>query len=106
MIKDANVDFHGIVVSDYEYSPEEDAYIRKDGANRGVSFIESDIVNNTNSNVTTKVKEIKELEKNKYTVYFDLVDNSSDYVSDSGEVVLSINEEDFSLNIDSCKIYE
>ena len=106
LIKDANVDFHGIVVSDYEYSPEEDAYIRKEGANRGVSFIESDIVNNSSSNVTTKVKEIKELEKNKFTVYFDLVDDLSDYVSDSGEVVLSINEEDSSLNIDSCKIYE
>ena len=47
----------------------------------------------------------EKLLKNKFTVYFDLVD-SSDYVSDSGEVVLSINEEDSSLNIDSCKIYE
>ena len=105
LLKDANVDFHGIVVSDYEYSPEEDAYIRKDGANRGVAFIESDIVNDSNLNVSTKVKEIKELEKNKFTVYFDLVDGSSDSVSDSGEAVLSINEEDSSFNIDSCKIY-
>ena len=47
----------------------------------------------------------EKLLKNKFTVYFDLVDDSSDYVSDSGEVVLSINEEDSSLNIDSCKIY-
>lgn len=105
LLKDVNVDFHGIVVSDYEYSPEEDAYIRVEGANSGVAFIEGDIANDSNLNVTTKVKEIKELEKNKFTVYFDLVDDLSDYVSDSGEVVLSINEEDSSLNIDSCKIY-
>ena len=105
LLKDVNVDFHGIVVSDYEYSPEEDAYIKKEGANSGVSFIEGDIANDSNLNVTTKVKEIKELEKNKFTVYFDLVDSSSDSVSDSGEVVLSINEEDSSFNIDSCKIY-
>ena len=105
LLKDVNVDFHGIVVSNYEYSPEEDAYIRVEGANSGVAFIEGDIANDSNLNVTTKVKEIKELEKNKFTVYFDLVDSSSDSVSDSGEVVLSINEEDSSFNIDSCKIY-
>ena len=105
LLKDVNVDFHGIVVSNYEYSPEEDAYIRVEGANSGVAFIEGDIANDSNLNVSTKVKEIKELEKNKFTVYFDLVDSSSDSVSDSGEVVLSINEEDSSFNIDSCKIY-
>ena len=105
LLKDVNVDFHGIVVSNYEYSPEEDAYIRVEGANSGVAFIEGDIANDSNLNVSTKVKEIKELEKNKFTVYFDLVDGSSDSVSDSGEAVLSINNEDSSFNIDSCKIY-
>ena len=105
LLKNVNVDFHGIVVSDYEYSPEEDAYIRVEGANSGVAFIEADIANDSNLNVSTKVKEIKELEKNKFTVYFDLVDGSSDSVSDSGEAVLSINNEDSSFNIDSCKIY-
>lgn len=100
----SNVDFHGIVVSDYEYNPEKDSFVKSIGANANISGIESEINSIDYSDKKASVQKIEKTKDNKCKVTFNIVSSiiSSDSVEATGEAILSIQDDD--LKIDSCTI--
>lgn len=98
------VDFHGIIVSGYEYNPEKNTFVKSKNAYSNLSEIENEINNIDFSNQKAIVKQIEKTDDDKYKVFFDIVDdNSIDSIAkDSGEAILSIS--DNTLVIDSCNI--
>ena len=53
-----SLDYHGILVSDFEFSPQDNAFIRVEGANSGVSSIENQVFMNENSDNKLSIKKI------------------------------------------------
>lgn len=98
-----NVDFHGILVSDYEYNFENDTFVKSPGANPGLSNIESQVSGIDYSNQTSKVQKIEKLDDNKYKIYFNITDSvNTENIFNSGDAILHIENNDFI--IDSCSI--
>lgn len=98
-----NVDFHGILVSDYEYNFENDTFVKSPGANPGLSNIESQVSGIDYSNQTSKVQKIEKLDDNKYKIYFNIVDFiNPENVLNSGNIIIHIENNEF--KIDSCTI--
>lgn len=103
-ISSDTLDFHGILVSDYEYLPEEDAFRRVEGANSGLSSIENQVQMTTNSGDKLSVKNIEKISNNSYTVYFDIVDSTTQdsVVSETGTATISVINGSYEL--ESCTI--
>ena len=98
-----NVDFHGILVSDYEYNFENDTFVKSPGANPGLSNIESQVSGIDYSNQTSRVQKIEKLDDNKYKIYFNITDSvNTENIFNSGEVIIHIENNEFV--IDSCSI--
>ena len=98
-----NVDFHGILVSDYEYNFENDTFVKSPGANPGLSNIESQVSGIDYSNQTSSVQKIEKLDDNKYKIYFNITDSvNTENIFNSGEVIIHIENNEFV--IDSCSI--
>lgn len=100
------LDFHGIIVSDYEYNPEKDSFIKTPGANSNLAGIELSANNIDYSNKKTSIQKIEKTSDNKYKISFNIVDamvdNSS--VEASGEAIVIV--ENNNLKIESCNINE
>jgi len=115
----SNLDFHGIVVSDYRYDPENDTYVKAPGENAAISVMEAEINTIDYSNQKARVQKIERTEDNKCKVTFNIVnvmndgrptesmnsDNNNESTISSGEAILSIDENK-NLKIDSCSINE
>lgn len=98
-----NVDFHGILVSDYEYNFENDTFVKSPGANPGLSNIESQVSGMDYSNQKSSVQKIEKLEENKYKIYFNIIDIiNSENILDTGDIIVHIENNEFV--IDSCTI--
>lgn len=98
------VDFHGIVVSDYEYNPENDTFVKSIGANANISGIEAEINSLNYFDKKASVQKIEKTKDNKCKVTFNIINTiiGNDSVEASGEAILSIKDND--LIIDSCTI--
>lgn len=97
----SDIDYHGILVSDYEFLPDEDAFKRVDGANSGMTSIENNVEMDANGNEKVSVSNIEKLSDSSYKVFFDVVDSLSDSrVLNSGSVVISVDNGSYKL--DSC----
>ena len=103
-ISSDTLDFHGILVSNYEYLPEEDAFRRVEGANSGLSSIENQVQMVTNNVDKLSVKNIEKLSDNSYMVYFDIVDSTTQdsVVSETGTATISVINGSYEL--ESCTI--
>lgn len=100
-----SVDFHGILVSDYEFSPENDTFIKSIGAYPGMSNIETDINGTDYSNKKADIQKIEIQEKNKYKVTFNIIDNmmlENSIIDSSGEAIVLFKEGN--IKIESCNI--
>lgn len=99
-----SVDFHGIVVSDYEYNPETDSFEKAPGANANLAGIEADASSITYSDKKASVQKIEETDDNKYKVSFNVVNSMIDdeVVEATGEAIISL--QDGELILESCTI--
>lgn len=102
----SNVDFHGILVSDYEYDTENDTFVKSAGANANISGLEAEINTIDYSDKKADVQKIEKLSDNTFKVTFNIVNSTvEDGIAEAtGEVVLSIQDDE--LVIDSCTINE
>ncbi len=103
----SGVDFHGIIVSDYTYNPENDTFEKTPGANSNIAGIEAGANSIDYSDKKAIVQTIEETSDDKYKVIFNIVDSmviDNPTTEATGEVILSIKNNDF--NIDSCTINE
>lgn len=97
-----NIDFHGILISDYEYMPEENVFKRTPGANSNMKIIESSYNSRNEENIV--VTDMKKLSNSSYEVYFNIVDSyDTDFVSNNGMAVIEVNE-DNSFKTVSCSL--
>lgn len=100
-----NVDFHGILVSDYEFNPEDDTFVKSPGAYANMSSIETDINNTDYLNKKANIQKIEKQEENKYNVTFNIVDNMTPenaIVNASGNAVILFK--DGNITIESSNI--
>lgn len=97
-----SLDYHGILVSDFEFSPQDNAFIRVEGANSGVSSIENQVFMNENSDNKLSIQKIEKASKDSYIVYFNVMDSSESNVSASGSV--TINVVDNAYELENCTI--
>ena len=102
----SGVDFHGIIVSDYTYNPENDTFTRTPGANANIAGIEAEVNSIDYSDKKASVQNIEKTSDDKYKVIFNIVNSMIDNPTPeaTGEVILSIKDDE--LNIDSCTINE
>ena len=102
----SGVDFHGIIVSDYTYNPENDTFIKTPGANANIAGIEAEVNSIDYSDKKAIVQNIEKTSDDKYKVIFNIVNSMIDNPTPeaTGEVILSIKDDEF--NIDSCTINE
>lgn len=102
----SGVDFHGIIVSDYTYNPENDTFTRTPGANANMAGIESEVNSFDYSDKKASVQSIEKTSDDKYKVIFNIVNSMIDNPTPeaTGEAILSIKDDE--LNIDSCTINE
>lgn len=100
----ASVDFHGIVVSDYEYDPETDSFVQSIGANANIAGIEADVNSVNYSDKKADVQKIEKTSDNKYKVSFNIVNSivGSDSVEATGEAIISLQDD--KLILDSCTL--
>ncbi len=100
----ASVDFHGIVVSDYEYNPETDSFEKAPGANANLAGIEADASSITYSDKKASVQKIEETEDHKYKVSFNVVNSMIDDGTPeaTGEAIILL--QDGELILESCTI--
>ena len=96
------VDFNGIVVSDYVYNPENDTFDKAEGTNPGMQDIEMEANTMDYSDKKADVQNIVK-EDDKYKVSFNINDNN-DIVEATGEAIITIN--DGKITIESCNIAE
>lgn len=100
-ISSDTIDYHGILVSDYEFVPEEDAFKRVDGANRAMASIENVVELTGNSNEKISITGIEKLTENSYKVNFNVVDSLSvDRILNSGNA--TIIAQNGAYELDSC----
>ena len=99
-----SVDFHGIVVSDYEYNPETDSFEKAPGANANLAGIEADASSITYSDKKASVQKIEETEDHKYKVSFNVVNSMIDDGTPeaTGEAIILL--QDGELILESCTI--
>ena len=98
-----NMDFHGILISDYEYNFEKDTFVKSPGANPGLSYVESQAGGQDYSNQKTNIQKIEKIEDNKYKIYFNITDSvNTENIFNSGDVIIHIENNEFV--IDSCSI--
>ena len=102
----SGVDFHGIIVSDYTYNPENDTFIKTPAANANIAGIEAEVNSIDYSDKKAVVQNIEKTSDDKYKVIFNIVNSMIDNPTTeaTGEVILSIKDDE--LNIDSCTINE
>lgn len=100
----SGIDFHGIIVSDYEYNPENETFRKSPGANANIAGIESEVNSIDYSGKKASVQKIEKTKDNKCKVTFNIVNSiiGNDSVEATGEAILSIQDND--LKIDSCTI--
>lgn len=100
----ASLDFHGIVVSDYEYNPETDSFEKAPGANANLAGIEADASSITYSDKKASVQKIEETEDHKYKVSFNVVNSMIDDGTPeaTGEAIISL--QDGEIILESCTI--
>ena len=100
----ASVDFHGIVVSDYEYNPETDSFEKAPGANANLAGIEADASSITYSDKKASVQKIEETEDHKYKVSFNVVNSMIDDGTPeaTGEAIILL--QDGEIILESCTI--
>lgn len=100
----ASLDFHGIVVSDYEYNPETDSFEKAPGANANLAGIEADASSITYSDKKASVQKIEETEDHKYKVSFNVVNSMIDDETPeaTGEAIILL--QDGELILESCTI--
>lgn len=90
-ISSDTIDFHGILVSNYEYLPEQDAFKRVEGANIGLASIESQVQTDANSTDKLSITNIEKISDNSYIVYFDVISSETENVaSKTGAVTISV----------------
>ena len=100
-ISSDTLDFHGILISDYEYLPAEDAFKRVEGANKGMGDLENQVETTASKNGKTSIKTIEKKVKDSYIVYFDVVSlDSEDNIIDSGNVTIKVVDDNYEL--ESC----
>lgn len=99
-----SIDFHGILVSNYEYLPEQNAFQRVEGANSGMASIETQVNSIANSNdKKISITNIERLSDISYIVHFNIVSsNSENTTSETGNATISINNGIYEL--ESCNI--
>lgn len=100
----ASIDFHGIIVSDYEYNPETDSFEKAPGANANLAGIESDANSIDYSDKKASVQKIEETDNGQYKVTFNIVNRMIDDATAeaTGEAILSL--QDGKLVLESCTI--
>ena len=59
LINTSTLDFHGIAIPNYRYSPDQEAYIKQEGINSSLSFIDSNIIGISDYNEKTTITKIK-----------------------------------------------
>ena len=84
------IDFHGILVSNYEYLPEEDAFERVEGANNGLASIESQVQIDANSTDKLSITNIEKISDTSYIIYFDIISSIENSVSKTGTATISV----------------
>lgn len=97
------IDYHGIIVSDYEYIPEDNCFRRVDGANRGMSTIENQVQNIVNDKKIS-VQNIEKSSNTDYIIYFDIIsaNNAENLPIESGNVTIKLVNNTFEL--ENCNI--
>ena len=100
----SNVDFHGVVVSDYEYNPETDSFEKAPGANANLAGIEADANSINYLDKKASVQKIEETDDHKYKVSFNIVNSiiGDEAVEATGEAIISL--QDGELILESCTI--
>ena len=92
-----NIDFRAIVISNYEYSDSQRAFIRTEGANSGISGVETEIQTILN-NEAIVVTEVKKLKNDSYNISFNIVDKySRDNIKESGIATIKIDNNTYSI---------
>lgn len=101
-----SLDFHGIIVSDYQYNPENNSFRKSPGANSNLAGIELSANNLDYSNKKTSVQQIEKTSDNKYKVSFNIVDSmvENSTIEASGEAIILIENNNY--KIESCNINE
>lgn len=100
----STVDFHGIVVSDYEYNPETDSFEKVPGANAGLAGIEASANTINYSDKKASVQKIEKTDDDKYKVSFNIVNSMIDNgnVESTGEAIILL--QDGELVLESCTL--
>ena len=98
------LDFHGILVSNYEYLPEDNSFKRVEGANSGLADSENQVQAIANSNDKVSVKSIEKISNDSYLVNFDIISSSDleNQISQSGNVTIKVANNSYELT--SCNI--
>ena len=99
-----NLDFHGIIVSDYIYNPENNSFKKSPGANANLSGIETSANAIDYSNKKTAIQKIEKISDNKYKISFNIIDSivENSNVEASGETIILIENNNY--KIESCNI--
>lgn len=99
-----NIDFHGILVSDYEYNFEKNTFVKSPGANSALAGIESMANVFDYSNEKVSIQKIEKTNDTQYNVYFNIINSvgNNNTVLNTGNAILEIKNND--LNINSCTI--
>lgn len=107
-----NVDFHGIIVSGYEYNAENDTIEKSSDSHSNMATIESEVNSVDYSNQVSKVQKIKKVNNTSYKVYFNIVDTTNGAAADSDNAtveasgVATVSLVDGSLVIEDCSFDE
>lgn len=97
------VDFHGIQVSDYQYEPERDVFVKSPGYNAGLANVEATVNSFDSSDQKVVITSIDKISNNNYKVLFNIVNSMSDNsVISSGDATLSFENDN--IKIDSCNV--
>lgn len=97
-----NIDYHGILVSDYEYMPDQNAFRRVEGANKNMGSLENEVDTVSNSNYELSITNINQVSDNSFVVNFDVVDSSNNSVHQSGNVTVKVIDGTYEL--ENCTI--
>ena len=93
------VDFHGIIMSNYEFNANDNTFVKSKNTNLNISIMESQINQIDYTNKKASVEKIKKETENKYKITFNIINNQN--VENSGNAIISLENGKFA--IEDCK---
>lgn len=93
------VDFHGIIMSNYEFNANDNTFVKSKNTNLNIAIMESQINQIDYTNRKASVEKIEKETENKYKITFNIINNQN--IENSGNAVILLENGKFT--IEDCK---